>query len=1520
MSSENSKISDEVIWRVIDKYFTDNPDFLVRHHLNSYNDFFNSGLSRMFKEKNPINIMKQQDEDTKDFRLKCQLYLGGKEGTRIYYGKPIIYDEDRSHYMYPNEARLRNMTYGMTIHYDVEVDFSITLDTPDPETGATEFTDTAVLEKVYLGRFPIMLMSKYCILNGFNPEVRFNMGECRNDQGGYFIIDGKEKVIVSQEKFADNMLYVKEKVNDEYLFSAEIRSVSEDASKPIRTMAVRMVAPSPTTSNKQIVVTVPNVRKPVPLFILMRALGIESDKDIIRTCLLDMESNSAAVDMFIPSVHDAGKIFSRTNALQYIATLTKGKTIPHVLEILSNYLLPHVGEMNFYQKAMFIGYMTNEMMLVARGIKKPTDRDSFMFKRVELPGSLMYDLVREYYTLQQRNIYQKIDKEYYYHEGVYQGKSFMSLVLDNYREQFKERIVEDGVRKAFKGNWGAEPRTKRSGIVQDLNRLSFNSFLSHLRKINLPLDSSAKVVGPRVLHSSQWGIIDPVDTPDGGNVGLHKHMTLVAQVTSHCSGKPMETLLRNTFGMLLLEECRPEDLSRITKVFVNGNWIGAVEDPVGVESTLKDYRRSALIPYDTSIHWHIASNSLYVYTDSGRLCRPILYMNKETSEASLANDAILEKIKSGDFTWSQLIRGFAPTKKEYSPCTVYSKVSDLYNSNSLDELDATKAIVEFIDTAEEESAFITVDNNSRVTKTHPYTHAEIHPSLLLGVMGNQVVFPENNPLPRDLFACGQGKQAVSLYHSNYLNRIDKMGVVLNAGQMPLVKSRYAKYINREQHPYGENAIVAIMVYGGYNVEDSILFNEGSVKRGLFRTTYYNSYEAREEASKVKGSDVDKRFADIEKQNVIGMKPGYDYSYLNEHGLIKENTPLDDKKVLIGRVTTDLTDPDVSMDSSVFPKKGQLGVVDKTFITEGQEGFRIAKVRIREERVPAIGDKFCSRCGQKGTVGLIIPERDMPFTDDGIRPDLIINPHALPSRMTIGQLVETHMGKACLSMGGYGDCTAFANKGPKNHAFGEMLVANGYHSSGNQVLYNGQTGEQLTMEIFIGPTYYMRLKHMVKDKINYRGLGPRTVLTRQTVQGRANDGGLRIGEMERDSLISHGMTSFLKESMLVRGDDYNMAICNQSGTIAIYNESQNLFMSPMVDGPLEFVGNLESGLNVVNKTRFGRNFSVVRVPYAFKLLMQELTAMNVQMRIITEDNIDSLTTLVKTNNIGLLMHKEEATGKTVMKQIQQNRDALNKELRKINNMVDSSATETLGRLDDVVLPTLGADMAANMESEYDNSMLSPHSPDMPTSLDAPADGPVDGPIVFSPHSPDMPPPLDAPADGPIVFSPHSPDMPPPSDPILDIQELSNMEGDDYDYGSEPHTPAGTPPPLASGEFYQIASPNAMPPSGYSAYGNTWNKSTNPIDETYITQSSMGNQPEDRYDNPYVTRNVRPVPKNMPAPPVSQFAQKGGVEDVTHSILMPLENTEDSNNDGDKEETKESENKKSVTIAIDTSGNK
>ena len=1234
---------EEIAWKIIDKFFAQDPNMLVKHHLESYNDFFNNKIHNIFKEKNPILIMKEQDEDTKEYKYKAELYIGGSSGKLIYFGKPVIYDEHREHYMFPNEARLRNMSYALTIHVDVEIVYYIMNE--DGTYGETR----SLLEKIYLGKFPIMLNSDLCVLNKLDKIAKFNMGECRNDKGGYFIIDGKEKVLISQEKFADNMLYIKSDFNDLYSHSAEIRSVSEDASKPIRTLSIRITRPDTKHSNNQIVVNIPNVRKPVPLFILMRALGIASDKEIIKMCLLDLEKYENYISLFIPSIHDAGNIFNQEVALKYLATLTKGKTLPHILEILMDYLLPHIGETNFTDKAFFIGHMVKEVLQVYKNDKKPTDRDSFKYKRVELAGTLIYDLFKEYYSLQQKHIFQKIDKEYYYKQGIYQ-KDFISLIENNYLEYFKERILENGFRKAFKGNWGSEAHTKRPEVVQDLNRLSYNSFLSHLRKVNLPLDSSAKVIGPRLLHSSQWGIIDPVDTPDGGNVGLHKHMSLGCLITSGYSGKAIIELLRTVFFMELLSECIIEYIAHATKVFVNGAWVGIVTKPLEVIDLLKKYRRIGLIPIYTSISWAIKEDSIYIYSDSGRLTRPVFYLNSNSNSNSNSNkpcyenEFIYNKLLSNDFTYNELLIGFNKFKtydseKKENTFTasdvirsnnVFFNLGDLYDrpnvisiENALDKLMEKAGIIDYLDTAESETTLIAT-YSEQITKFT--SHCELHPSLLLGIMGNQIVFPENNQLPRDLFSCGQSKQGVSLYNTNYQNRIDKMGVVLNNGQIPLVKSRYLKYIYNEEHTYGINAIVAIGSYGGYNVEDSILFNEGSINRGMFNTTYFNMYEAREESTKVAGSNIDSRFVNIETKNVINKRPGYDYSQLDDNGLIRENTPLDDKIIVIGKVTTNISNPDTFSDASISPKKGQLGYVDKAFITEGEEGFRIAKIRIREERLPAQGDKFCSRCGQKGTVGLIIPEENMPFNAEGIRPDIIINPHALPSRMTIGQLVETLMGKACAYYGGFGDCTAFVNKGSKHEIFGSLLRNIGYSSTGNELMYSGETGEQLEMEFFTGPCYYMRLKHMVKDKINYRAQGPRTMVTRQTVQGRANDGGLRIGEMERDGIIAHGATSFLKESMLDRGDDYYVAICNTSGTIAIYNETKNIFISPFSDGPLKFSENFENTMNLEVISKYGKSFSIVRVPYSFKLLIQELQVMNIQMRIITEDNIDQLTSM------------------------------------------------------------------------------------------------------------------------------------------------------------------------------------------------------------------------------------------------------------------------------------------------------
>jgi DNA-directed RNA polymerase beta subunit len=549
---------------------------------------------------------------------------------------------------------------------------------------------------------------------------------------------------------------------------------------------------------------------------------------------------------------------------------------------------------------------------------------------------------------------------------------------------------------------------------------------------------------------------------------------------------------------------------------------------------------------------------------------------------------IKDIIESRKYNWSQIISGFEKKNDELFNFrnNILYDVNSLYPGyNTLDKIieffERNRAIVDYIDTSEEESSLIAIRPSDFTGLHNYYTHCEIEPSLIFGVMGNSIVYPESNQFPRNCFSCGQSRQAVSVYHSNAQMRMDKMGVILNYGQTPLVKSRYLDYINREEQPYGVNAIVAIMSYTGYNVEDAILINEGSVKRGLFRTTYYTTYEAREESSRVSGSNVNTIFSNIEsKPNVKGIKDGFDYSKLDKYGLVKENTLIDDRIVLIGELTSSVDQRGTYIDHSKTTKKGQLGFVDKSFISEGEEGFRIAKVRIREERLPAIGDKMASRCGQKGTIGLIIPEEDMPFTADGVRPDLIINPHAIPSRMTIGQLVECLLGKAACEYGGFGDCTAFSTKGANYDTYGHMLTTMGYHNSGNQLLYNGYTGEQIYSEIFIGPTYYMRLKHMVKDKINYRATGKRNFLTRQTNQGRANDGGLKIGEMERDGIMANGLSYFLNESYMVRGDQYFMGICNKTGAIAVYNPETNLFLSPLADGPLVFNKNIE-GQEVLN---------------------------------------------------------------------------------------------------------------------------------------------------------------------------------------------------------------------------------------------------------------------------------------------------------------------------------------------------
>jgi DNA-directed RNA polymerase II subunit RPB2 len=1506
--SDPIDMDNATIWKILETYFTDNPQALVRHHIDSYNDFYKTGIYQIFKEKNPIRLYSRPDPNHPgEYLSQCNLYMGGRNGDKLYFGKPVISDDNGgsnssesvgTHYMYPNEARLRNMTYGMTIHYDVEVEYidtlapgempkamgtegvewteekgpiqnvkktglqeggvegvegtesdkktQIPLMTPSAATKIREATEKSVdsssesgglrqihretLSKIYLGKFPIMVQSDFCILSGLPREVRHTMGECRNDLGGYFIIDGKEKTVVAQEKFADNMLYVHKVTNDDYTYMAEIVSVSEDVSKPVRRLSVGIAAPSSKYTNGNIVVNIPNVRKPVPLFIVFRALGIISDKDIISHCLLDLDKNDHLVDLFIPSVHDATTVLTQKAALQYLMLLIKkGSSTAQVLHILADYFLPHVGETNYISKAYYLGWMVHRLLAVSQGLEPETDRDNFKFKRIELVGELLSGLFREYWTLQMRRVHVDFESRLYFSEGIYEN-NLPGLIQQGYRDVFRERTLETGFKKAFKGNWGAQTHTKRIGVIQDLNRLSFNSALNHLRKTNLPLPAGVKLVGPRVLHNSQWGFLDPIDTPDGGSIGLHKHLSISTYITRGASREPMIEWLREKWGMKFVEEMGPRLLAQATKVIINGYWAGAVEKPVECLERFRLYRRNALLPIYASCTFDIETNTIYIYTDSGRVCRPVFYCDEMTGQPSYKHKEVSKILKEGGFRWEDLVSGF--NKKRENPAVPFDltnmhiyQLGELYEGvpegtaiTQIDRFLTNKSILDYIDASESENALIALNvdefetalrarnknknkNNDNSVNAKAYTHSEIHNSLIFGMMANMIIYPENNPAVRNAFSCGQSKQAVSVYHTNYQSRMDKASVVLSYGQTPLVKSRFLEFITGEENSYGENAIVAIACYTGYNVEDAILVNEASLKRGMFRTSYFSTYEAHEESTKNADTVVDKRFMNIESEEaVVGVKPGYDYSKLDEYGLIKEGTPVDDKTVLIGLATVSAPSAGSAIasrasyiDGSKTPKKGQLGVVERAFITDGEEGQRIAKVRVLETRIPAMGDKMASRAGQKGTIGMVIREQDMPFTADGIRPDMIINPHALPTRMTIGQLVECITGKACAFYGGFGDCTAFNNEGSKIGVFGELLPKCGFHSSGNEILYNGMTGEQIESTIFMGPTYYMRLKQLVKDKINYRARGPNTALTKQPVGGRANDGGLRIGEMERDTVISHGMTDFLRESMMERADKYYMAVCNKTGMISVYNPSRGLFMSPMADGPLKFAGSLESDdLRVEQVTKFGRDFSVVCVPYSLKLLIQELEAMNVSLRIITEDNIDQMENMAYSKNMDLLVQETNVDPRSLFSSIRfaiqyrmddQRKNASKKKERD----QDSSSvprherfTEFYGDLRNVskgetVEPGETGERGEKEEKE------SPDYPDVSPAYVPDMDEVKDySPYTdsFNPYSPPQ-----ENGENRRVYSPHSPEEPPPPDSIEEDSPLEEGEEPELQVGGK-----------------------------------------------------------------------------------------------------------------------------------------
>jgi DNA-directed RNA polymerase II subunit RPB2 len=590
MDEQKIKDVEELSLKYIDEYF--NANTLVDHQIDSCNHFYENNIKEILNDLNPIKYTYKNELDETDM-YSIYIYIGGRNIDKIQFNSPMIV-EDTKRKLYPNECRLKNITYATTIYYKIEVEFKF--------HGSGAIIKRTFPENEYytLGLFPIMLKSNLCILNKLNKEICYQLGECRHDYGGYFIIDGKEKVIVPQEKFGDNIIYIRTLNDNKHDYSVEIRSISEDNSKPRRSMAIRR-----NEQNGYFTVDIPNVRMPVPLFIVIRALGIISDKDICKCILSDLKDNEKYLELLRPSINDSGTFYTQHTCLKYISTFLKNESINETHNVLTNYLLPHMGEMNYNAKALFLGYMTFEVLKVINGDKVVTDRDNYKFKRVETSGGLMKNLFTEYANIMYKEIYNQIEKEMYYNNEIYvdsnlkepdfepKKSNIFTIIKDHV---FNEKQIEVGFKRAFKGDWGAHAHTKRLGVLQDLNRLSYNSFLSHLRKVNIEMDSSSKITGPHLLHGSQFGYLDPVDTPDGGNVGLHKHMTIMCKMTKPYKNKKIYDFLIEKFKIEPLELCTYDMIHNHYRLFINGLWVGMIlDDPLVFKTEFIKYRRYGII-------------------------------------------------------------------------------------------------------------------------------------------------------------------------------------------------------------------------------------------------------------------------------------------------------------------------------------------------------------------------------------------------------------------------------------------------------------------------------------------------------------------------------------------------------------------------------------------------------------------------------------------------------------------------------------------------------------------------------------------------------------------------------------------------------------------------------------------------------------------------------------------------------------------------------------------------------------
>lgn len=1188
---EDRMLTDEYIkrnvaynpWPVIESYFEgQHLARMVRHQIESYNDFVTHQIKKTIHMFNPVIVhsLRDLDQESNEYAYELSITF---DNFHLY--RPQTFENNGStKVMFPQEARTRNFTYASAMTVDMHIEYK-------RRTG-DNFDNIQTQHKtfpnIHIGKMPIMLKSCICMLNQYKHINNDNAGECRFDAGGYFIINGSEKTVLAQERAAENKVYCFNisKNSTKWSWSAEIKSVPD-----FKIISPKQVSAYVSSKNNgfghPIYVDLPRLKQPIPLFILFRALGVESDKDICNYILLNTDDEKT-VYALRGSIVDANKYTTQeeafayfTNKVQYTPFNMTQEEGEHKKEefangILENDMFPHCKTKE--QKLYFLGYMIHKLILTSIGVYKADDRDNYMNKRIDLVGILLNNLFRNYFNKLVKDMQKQITKEI--NNGSWRSTDDYTNIITktNIYKIIKSTTIENGIKRALAtGDFGIKNTgSSKVGIAQVLNRLTYISSLSHMRRVNTPIDKNGKLVLPRQLHNSSWGFICPSETPEGASVGVVKNLSYLTHVTIPSDSNIIYEVLERHVELL---DCNtsPTDLYNVVKVFVNGSWIGITHTPQELYAYMKCKKYEGILNIYTSITFDTKRLEIRVCNDAGRLLRPLFKVKRDG--ASMCPVITHDIIKDVD--------------------TNLTKWDDLLSNHKYGD-----SCIEYIDPDEQNFLMIAMKYehlnrqlNATDKTSYTYTHCEIHPSTIFGVMASCIPYPEHNQSPRVTYQCAQGKQAMSMYATNFDKRMDKTAYVLNYSMRPMVDTRIMNILRLNDIPAGEMLIVAIGSYSGYNQEDSIIFNKGAIDRGLFSATIYHT--EKDEDKKVHGDEEVRCRPDPSKTKNMKFA---NYKKLNSNGLVPENTLVEHKDIIIGKVLpikehkNDYTKVIKFQDQSRIYRTNEETYIDRNVIDRNGDGYTFCKVKIRAVRKPVIGDKFSSRAGQKGTIGIILPEEDMPFNSDGLRPDIIINPHAIPSRMTIGQLKETLLGKVLVEIGMFGDGTSF-NELPIKSICKELQKL-GYEKHGNDVLMNGFTGEQLESDIFIGPTFYQRLKHMVNDKQHSRSFGPMVVLTRQPAEGRSRDGGLRFGEMERDATVAHGAARFTRGRLYDASDKFKVHVCKDCGMIAAFNNVRKIHKCNSCD----------------NRS----NFALVEIPYACKLLFQELITMNVAPRMLTAE--------------------------------------------------------------------------------------------------------------------------------------------------------------------------------------------------------------------------------------------------------------------------------------------------------------